>query len=174
MWHTLQSLFQSVATFFFGSFASNSAQPQPSPHRSFLGNRPLASLIITNQILTSVARVACPVVSLSEPTPVTSLTSTAPSGNLLSRRYAWISSGRAYTPGSSSTGLPGFVVTAHVPRCMNFSRKSVGSEIPPSLVTYGEKSSALGDGGSSAGKALDKPMAIIPVKSATTARPPMV
>src|SRR5262249_689343 len=86
-WHVLQSVLKSVATFFFGSFASNKAHPHPSPHRSFLGNRPFESLTITNQILMSLVQVDCPVVSFSEPTVVTSFTRMAPSGNLPSRRY---------------------------------------------------------------------------------------
>src|SRR5262249_17955024 len=129
-------------------FASNNAHPHPSPHRSFLGNRPFESLTITNQILMSLVQVDCPVVSSSDPTLVMSFTSTAPSGNLPSRRYAWMSSGREYTLCISLTGLPGFDATAHVPRCRNFSRQSAGSEMPPSFVTYGEKSAALvADGG---------------------------
>src|SRR5262245_56073499 len=85
MWHGMQSVLKSVATFRFGSFASNNAQPHPSPHRSFLGNRPFESLTITNQILMSLVQVDCPVVSFSEPTVVTSFTRMAPSGNLPSR-----------------------------------------------------------------------------------------
>src|SRR6516162_3074055 len=88
-WHVLQSVLKLVATFFFGSFASKSAQPQPSPQRSLPGNRPFASLTITNQTLMFVTQLDCPVVSLSEPTSQISFTSTAPSGNLPSRWYAW-------------------------------------------------------------------------------------
>src|SRR6516225_1853554 len=84
-WHGRQSVLKLVATFRFGSFASNSAQPQPSPHRSFLGKRPFASLIITNQLLTPVDQLGCPVVRSCEPTLVISFTRTAPSGNLPSR-----------------------------------------------------------------------------------------
>src|SRR6516164_11618268 len=118
----MQSVLKLVATFFFGSFASNSPQPQPSPHRSLPGNRPFESLIITNQILVFVDQLDCPVVSLSEPTLFISLTSTAPSGNLPSRRYAPTSSAGAYTSCISWTGWSGFLATAHEPRCMNLSR----------------------------------------------------
>src|SRR5262249_31342019 len=86
------------------------------------GNRPFESLIITNQILMSVVQWDSPVVSFAEPTWVTSFTSTAPSGNLPSRRYARTSSGRAYTTCISSSGLSGFVATAYEPRYSKVSR----------------------------------------------------
>src|SRR5262249_10495523 len=41
MWHWRQSVLWLVATFRVGSFASNSPQPQPSPHRSLFGKTPL-------------------------------------------------------------------------------------------------------------------------------------
>src|SRR5215471_6793621 len=101
----MQSVLKLVATFFFGSSALNRAQPQPSPQRWLSGKRPLESLIITNQTFVSVDQLDSPVVSLAASALVISLTSTAPSGNLPSRRYASIASGLVYTLCISKTGL---------------------------------------------------------------------
>ena len=66
------------------------AQPQPSPHRSLLGKRPLTSLTITNQLLTAVDQVGCPVLSFAESTSGDLLyQGAAPSANLPSR---WVRS----------------------------------------------------------------------------------
>src|SRR5947199_7976082 len=84
-----------ISTFRFGSFASNSAQPQPSPHRSFFGNRPFASLIITNQILTSVDRNGTRLNSSHLGTSYTAFIMNEKSANLPARRYAGTSSAHA-------------------------------------------------------------------------------